>query len=315
MTRAALALDIGGTKLAAALVTADGQVRGRRQCPTPAAEGPTAVLDAAATLLTGGAAGAAAAMTPPHALGVAAAGVVDPGTGSVVSAVATLARWAGAQVGPVLSARTGLPTTVDNDVNAMGVAEARLGAARGFPSALFLAVGTGVGGAIVLNGRLWRGATFSAGEIGHIPVALGAGPLQDSLCNCGRRGHLEAVASGPAIAARYAQRSGRSDAPSLEAVHALAQDGDRTAIEVIRETGNLLGRALGGLLNVLDVAVVVVGGGVLSLGTHLWDPLVAAARAEARPGPARAIVRRSALGVDAALVGAALLALDHERSE
>ncbi|MFF0523596.1 ROK family protein [Actinomadura nitritigenes] len=265
------ALDIGGTKIAAALVDRSGTVLRRGRVPTPAGGG-DAVLAAAAELLDGlGLAG-----SDVRGLGVGAPGVIDPDTGRVVSATDVLPGWAGTPVRETLTALTGLPVTVVNDVRAMAYGEARAGAGAGHHRVLHVSVGTGVGGALTTGGDLDHGAHGTAGELAHLLVPE-RGPVP---CGCGRRDHLEAAASGPAIAAT-------GDAP---------------------RAGALLGRALAGLLAVLDPDAVVIGGGVAQIGAPYLDAVAAAFRDEALP-PLRATpIVPARLGTDAPLVGAALLA-------
>ncbi|WP_346044171.1 ROK family protein [Actinomadura chokoriensis] len=264
------ALDIGGTKIAAALVDADGTVQWRGRAATPRTGG-DGVVAAAARLL------AEAGDAPVRALGVGAPGVIDQETGRVVSATEVLPGWAGTPVRDALAERTGLPVAVVNDVRAMAYGEARDGAGAGHHRVLHVSVGTGVGGALTTGGRLEHGAHGTAGEIAHLLVPE-RGPVP---CGCGRRDHLEAVVSGPAIEAA-------GDAP-----HA----------------GSVLGRALAGLLAVLDPDAVVIGGGVAQIGAPFLDAVTAAFRAEALP-PLRATpIVPARLGTDAPLVGAARLAM------
>ncbi len=311
MTVPVIGLDIGGTKLAAALFGPDGEMVARQRSASPAADGPAAVVAASAALVNQLKAAAARgpAVRRPAALGVATAGVVDPSAGVIRSAGDTIMDWAGVRIGPLLEARTGLPTAVENDVNAMALAEASRGAARGAESALVVAVGTGVGGALVLGGALRRGPTGTAGEIGHLPVDVAADGPAAALCGCGRPGHLEALVAGPAIARRYAALTGCRTRPSLEDVSRACQDGDETALAVIERAGTVLGRALGGLANVIDPEVIVLAGGVLGVGRPFLDPMTAALRAETLPGPAGVAVHLSELGQDAGVIGAAIAAL------
>ncbi|TDE18818.1 ROK family protein [Actinomadura sp. 6K520] len=264
-----MALDIGGTKLAAAVVDGEGTVVDRARVATPAGDG-NAVLQAAARLLAG------FGDAPVRALGVGAPGVIDPESGRVVSATGVLPGWAGTPVREALTDLTGLPVTVVNDVRAMAYGEAHAGAGAGHHRVLHISVGTGVGGALTTGGRLEHGAHGTAGEVAHLLVPE-RGPVP---CGCGRRDHLEAVASGPAIAAT-------GDAP-----HA----------------GSLLGRALAGLLAVLDPDAVVVGGGVAQIGAPFLDAVTAAFRADALPPLRGTPIVPAGLGTDAPLVGAALLA-------
>lgn len=299
-------LDIGGTKTAAALVDSDGRVVDRAQAATPGADGPDAVLEVAVSLVRSLMTARAARST--LALGVGSAGVVDPVTGVILSATDVLASWAGTDVRGRLAAAFEVPTVVRNDVHAHALGEAAYGAAAGRTSLLHVAVGTGVGSAFVhtgLPGGLLTGTHAAAGHAGHVPSPQ-AGDLP---CPCGARGHLEAVAAGPAIVREHRRRTG-SQARDLRDVAALAAAGDADATDVIRASGVAVGAAIGGLVNVLDPDVVVVGGGVAALGALWWGPLREAAAREVLPVLAETPVQASRLGQDAALLGAAALAWD-----
>ncbi|MFJ1539983.1 ROK family protein [Micromonospora chalcea] len=294
------ALDIGGTKTTAALVTASGEVVDRYTAPTPGRSGAAAVLDTAAGLVEKLRADAPGVV---RALGVGSAGVIDSGSGLVLSATDVLTGWAGTDLRGDLARRLGVPVTVVNDVHAHALGEARHGVAAGYDTVLYVAVGTGVGASFVLGDTVLAGAHSAAGHAGHQPSAY-AGTLP---CTCGGRGHLEAIAAGPALAAEYARRTGRPVA-DLRAVAALAAGGDETARDVVRLGGTAVGSAVGGLVNVLDPAAVVVGGGVTGLGEPWWRALRDAVPAETLPALAGVPVLASTLGPDAPLLGAASLA-------
>ncbi|WP_431899530.1 ROK family protein [Micromonospora chalcea] len=294
------ALDIGGTKTTAALVTAAGEVVGRRTAPTPGRSGAAAVLDTAAGLVEKLRADAPDVV---RALGVGSAGVIDSGSGLVLSATDVLTGWAGTDLRGDLGRRLGVPVTVVNDVHAHALGEARHGVAAGYDTVLYVAVGTGVGASFVLGDTVLAGAHSAAGHAGHQPSAY-AGTLP---CTCGGRGHLEAIAAGPALTAEYVRRTGRPVA-DLRAVAALAAGGDETARDVVRLGGTAVGSAVGGLVNVLDPAAVVIGGGVTGLGEPWWRALRDAVPDETLPGLAGVPVLASTLGPDAPLLGAASLA-------
>lgn len=320
------AIDIGGSKVLAGIVSVTGAVVTRAEVRRPAT-GPEGVLDAARSLLDGllGVPGAAVTSGPGAAvtsgpgaavtvagLGVATAGVVDHASGRILSAVETIPHWAGTEVGRILEEHTGVPTVVENDVNAVAIAEGTAGAAAGAASVLAVGVGTGIGGALVVDGRLYRGASSSAGELGHIPVDIFGGERPGGRCSCGRTGHLESVAAGPAIAADYARRTGRASATLEEVASALAA-GDEHAAAAVADGARALGRALGGLANTVDPEVLVLFGGVLALGDPYLCQVEAALRAEALPGPSTVRVAKAALGNDAGLIGAALNAAEQLR--
>ncbi|GAA2207316.1 ROK family protein [Nonomuraea monospora] len=300
-------LDIGGTKMAAALVDRSGTVMATATRPTPATAGRDAILTAAADLLRTLSGNEAIA-----AVGVGAAGVVDQRRGVVVSATQALAGWAGTDLRGELSRRLALPVAVDNDVHAHALGEQWRGAAAGYADVLLIAIGTGIGASMILDGRVRHGAHAVAGHAGHVPVASAAGLA----CPCGGRGHVEAVASGPALLAQYRNRSG-TDVDHLAEVARLAAAGDPVAIAVLAEGGTAAGQAIGGLMNVIDPEIVVIGGGVPGCGEPWWRPLRAAVRAETLPALRDVPVVPATLGADAALLGAARLAftlLDHQEA-
>ncbi|MFC8415422.1 ROK family protein [Streptomyces coelicoflavus] len=289
-----IGLDLGGTKIAAALVGTDGTVLARHTRPTPATRGAGAVLDALAE--------AAREVWAPGttAIGVAAAGVIDPATGTVTSATDTIRGWAGTALAAGLATRTGLPVACDNDVRAAAATE--LDGPDDDSTLLYAAVGTGVGGAVAAAGRMLHGAAGIAGHLGHLPS-----PEADGLpCTCGATGHLEAVAAGPAITAHCA-RLGGEPAGRLQTVAERAARGDPHAITAITLGARATGRALGGLANALGPHRVVVAGGVPRIGALYWDALCAAFTAELMP-PLRDLRPRPPRGgADAAVLGAAVL--------
>jgi glucokinase len=298
----ALGIDVGGTKTCAAVVDPAGRVLRTTTAPTPARAGAAAILRTAADLATELLRWADSQGIEVVGCGAGVAGTVDA-RGVISHATAALPGWAGTDVAGGLSEALDRTVTVVNDVHAMALGEHRFGAAADTGSALIVAVGTGIGGAIVSGGALVIGRTGTAGALGHVPVPA----AEPRTCPCGRIGHVEAYASGPAIVADYVARGGVAD--RLQQVAAAARAGDRLARGVISAAGEVLGTVLGGLSNVLDPDVVVIGGGVANLGDMFFDPLESALRRHALVGPDRVRIRRAALGDLAAVVGAASLAL------
>lgn len=288
-------VDIGGTKTAAALITPEGVLLDRTVLPTPAERGPAAVLDTAARAV-------ALLGRSVDAVGVGSAGVIDPRTGRVRSATSALPGWGGTDLRGLLAARLGLPVGVDNDVNAHALGEHWRGAAAGHACVLLLTVGTGVGGCLLIDGRVHHGAGGAAGEAGHLPVPAAAGLP----CPCGGIGHAEAAASGPAMTAAYRGLTDAQDA-TLAFVDSLAKEGDPTALAVLRKGATALGEAVGGLVNVLAPDLVLLGGGVSRCGPAWWDVLRATVASHLVPAVAGTPLRVGSLGDDAALYGAALL--------
>ncbi|GGK77682.1 ROK family protein [Ornithinimicrobium pekingense] len=315
-----LAVDIGGTKIAAGLVPGHGggtAVEHLTTVPTPAAEGGEAVvqaaLGAARTVLD-------AAAEPPARVGISSAGTVEPGTGRVTHATNLILGWAGTPLGERFTEALGMPTAVLNDVHAHGLGEVLGGAATGTRSALVVAIGTGIGGCHVVDGAPVLGARGVAGHVGHVPVAEASGLR----CSCGHDGHLEALASGTGVAAEMQRRTGRRlsgrevaalAGASADAVRADAVQRDDPDAPVAREVlalaGRATGRALGGLLNVLDPQVLVVGGGLSQAGGPWRQALLEGVREQAMDVVADVPVRFSDLGVQAALRGAAHWATEH----
>lgn len=289
-------VDIGGTKIAVATVDGSGSITATAQAPTPT-QGSRAILDRVATLI--GELGAQVA-----AVGVGSAGVIDPRTGVVTSATDSIPGWAGTELRDQLCLRLNLPVAVDNDVHAHALGEYRQGQLKDADCALMVTVGTGIGASLLLQGQVHRGSHATAGHLGHLPTPAATGRR----CPCGSRGHLEAVASGPAMMASYHDRGGAA-ASDLAEVTARADAGDNLAHAVIVEAATALGTMLGGLANLLDPDRLVIAGGVASCGDRWWDALRDSANKELLPALADTTrIRSSSLGGDGALLGAAYLA-------
>lgn len=275
--RRAAALDVGGTKLAAAVVDEGGAIVRRAQVPTPATGDPEVLWSAVEGVLVD-----AVGDHEVVACGIGCGGPMTAG-GTLVSPL-HLPAWRSFPLRDRVAARLAVPTAIDNDAKAIALAEGWRGAAVGERHYLGMVVSTGVGGGIVLDGRLLPG---NAGHVGHVVVEPDGRP-----CRCGGRGCLEAEASGTAIA-------GLTGRPAAEAPP-----------EVVARTGALVGRGVASVCNLLDLRLAVVGGSV-ALG---WGaPFFAAAQAEldarARlPSSAGARIVPAALGADAPLVGAAAVA-------
>jgi glucokinase len=287
-------VDIGGTTTMVVLCTEDLVVLDRVELPTPAADGGQAmvgvVLDGLRLLLD---------RLPSRLLGVGvgAAGLVDTRSGHILVASDSFSGWAGFAVTETIEAALGVPAFLDNDVNAFLRGEASKGAVEGEPDALGMTLGTGVGGALWMSGELLEGPHGAAGEIGHIP---GFGDIP---CSCGGRGHLETLAAGRSIAARYAERTGRHT--TARGVAAAAERGDQDAFAVFQAAGSGIAQAILITAGLVDVTTVVIGGGV-SRAWSLLEPLVTGALAAEPPVSGHPIrLMRARLGGDAVAIGAA----------
>lgn len=298
-----LAVDIGGTKTTAAVVTMyprGPEILAQKTGPTPASSGPEAVIGNALGLSRQVCDEMPANIGAVTAVGIASAGVIRPGSGHVTHATAAISRWAGAELSQPFEQCFGVPVRVLNDVHAHGLGEAAFGVGRGAHSMVLMAIGTGIGGCHVLRGEPVTGHRGAAGHIGHLPVAEAAGLV----CPCGRQGHLEALASGPGIL-DYARTLGlaTSDGPALAAA---ARDGQTEAVTAYQVAGRATGRVIGAVLNVLDVEVVALTGGVAQVGSPWLEALTAGMAMEAMDVVADTPVRLAAGGVHAALFGAAV---------
>ncbi|MCI4063034.1 ROK family protein [Micromonospora sp. R77] len=283
-----------------ALVRPDGSTVHTERHPTDAGRGPDAVVDTILEVAEGLAGKARAADLTPVACGIAVPGVVDEARGVAV--------WS-ANVGfrdvplrELAAARLGLPTALGHDVRVGGLAEARLGAGRGTGHVLFVAIGTGIAAAHVVDGSAATGAHGAAGEIGHILVRPD-GPR----CGCGRPGCLEAVASAAAVARRYAELTG--DPVTAAEVADRAAAGEPAAARVWQETVAALADGLATGQALFDVETVVIGGGLAQAGPRLLDPLRVALHERMTFHREPRLVG-AALGDEAGCLGAALLALD-----
>lgn len=292
-----VAVDLGGTKIAVAAVDRDGHCGPVITRPTPAHEGPDRVLAAIADAVRQ----VMDTLPTVVAVGIGAAGVIDDRTGTVLAATDAITDWPGTNISEALRQALGLPVVVDNDVNAHAAGEAWLGAGRGATNVLMVAIGTGVGGAVILDGQPLHGGHHVAGEIGHVP-ARGAEHLT---CGCGRPGHLEAIASGPGLLRHYHFRGGDIAVADTREVVERARLGDSVASRAVCEAASALGTCMAGFIMLSDPDVVVVGGGLTDAGDVWWEPMEAALRSELIDIVGQVPVRSAELGSAAALVGAA----------
>lgn len=289
-----IGVDLGGTSIRVAVVDASGSIVSRVERPTPVGSEPdllAALEGAIGEVFTAGVA----------AIGVAVPSRIDRARGRAVSS--TNVPLDDLDLRDIVARRFGRPAQIENDATAAAIGEWQLGAGRGSRNLVMLTLGTGIGGGLILDGRPYRGTSGAAGEIGHIVVDLDGPPCQGT---CNGRGHLEGLASGTAAAALARDLFG-PDADAHTLVDA-AEGGNRDAIAALERIGRYLGAGIASLVNLLEPELVVVGGGFAAAGELLLGPARAVL---ARDGvtPSRDTVRvvLAALGVDAGLVGAALV--------
>jgi glucokinase len=308
-----LALDIGGTKIAGGIVNADGALLRREAVPTEAAQGSKQIIANALRLSKDLLdSHRQVSRIPVLALGVGSVGQIDYASGRVVFATSTLPGWAGTCLKSTLSAELGLSTFVENDANAAAYGEYRAGAARGYRHVVCLTLGTGIGGGVIADGQLLRGATGSAAELGHVAVEMNGDP-----CPCGRRGCLEAYSSGSALL-RTAKnrldflprgtRSVLSVQPTLTGpvIFEAAANGDSLAQDVVERYCRYLAKGLTSFQFAFDPESFVLGGGVSEVGELLLEGIRCALPEQDR----HIRLLLASLGNDAGLIGAALLARD-----
>lgn len=316
-TEVAIGVDVGGTTTKGGLVTPEGRIVDRAEWPTDATAGTRAIIGVATALSER----AARTGLTVIGLGIGAAGFVDAERGAIT--FSPNIDYDEPEIGRALARQLPYPVFVDNDANAAAWGERMFGAARGRDDVVMLTLGTGLGAGFVVGGRVLRGATGAAAELGHTIVDPG-GPA----CPCGLQGCLEQLVSGNAIArlGREAARqhpdslmvelAGSIEAISARSVSEAAQRGDAEAGGILRQAGRALGIGLSNVVNIFDPAVIVLGGAVV----HAGDPLLGPARDQmnamlAAQGrrPQRLVVAE--LRNDAGLIGAAALALAESTEE
>jgi glucokinase len=307
-------IDVGGTNLRVALGDEAGELVDRRVRNTDPAAGAEEGVKTLAEMMEELAYAHGLAMTDVGSAGIGVPGPTDPARGVLIDPP-NLPGWHNAPVADLLEAATGVPTNLENDAHLAAYGEFHRGAGRGSRDLVFVTVSTGIGGGIVIDGKLYSGAGGAAGEVGHVVIDPN-GPI----CSCGRRGHLEALASGTAMARIAGERIAAGEPSSLSRLEAItardigvaAGEGDALAASVLADAGRLLGLSLGGLLDILDPEVLVLGGGVIQIGPPLLDHLHAAIREQAfETIYSHVRIATAGLGQDAGLVGALEWARDH----
>ncbi len=300
-----LALDIGGTKLAAGVVDTSGGVHSFVVASTLAEEGPDSGLERLFELGRQAVRESGVASPAIAAVGIGAGGPLDAARG-VLIAPPHLPGWVDVPLIQRAEEAFGLPAALENDATAAAAGEHRFGAGAGTRHMVYLTISTGVGGGTVIDGRLYRGAGGNGGELGHVTVDYDGRPCR----GCGRRGCLEAYVSGTSIAER-AREAGMEGAVAGDVAEA-AKAGDPIAMAVWDETVDALACGLTSIVNLFEPELVVLGGGVVSgTGEQLLGPVRTRVRAESMP-PAAAEVQivAAALGKRVGVVGAAAIAIE-----
>lgn len=296
-----LGIDLGGTNLKVALVNQRFQIIRKAVQNTQSYHRTRELVAGIRRIVEGLCAEAGIRRSQLKGAGVGLPGPVDAAQG-LVHFFPNIKGWRNVRLGALLTEELRIPVFLDNDANLMCLAEYHLGAARKSRNAVCITLGTGVGGGVISEGRLYHGSGFAAGEVGHIPLNE-AGPR----CNCGGIACLEAYVGNQRLLGQAARVFGRT--VSLEQVSALAHRGNRKAIAFWQQIGNRIGVMLAGVVDLLNPEVVVIGGGVANAGPVLLESIRATVKRRAMPVQARMVrVLKARLGNDAGLIGAALLA-------
>lgn len=303
-----IGIDLSGPKIRAATVRANGQVLDRRETTMAAAK----LVEQVASLVN-----ELRANNPQiAAVGIAIPGLVNRQTDRVIAS-RDLPATVRESLHSDLMEATGLRVELENDANAAAYGEYKIGAGHGSRDMFYVTIGEGIGGAIILDGKLWTGASGFAGEFGHITI-----DTEGIECECGNTGCLETIASGPSIVRRANERLYRDGTSSLsklainknftaDDVAHEANNGDDFSLMMIERTGKFIGTGVASVLNLLNIERIVLGGGVMDAGDLILKPIIQEAKRRAfQPCFEATTIIAATLGADAVLIGAAMLARD-----
>lgn len=315
----AIGVDIGGTKIACAVVSFEGahapKLSYYHEVPTVAEEGGEKVMERVisvirATLDEARECENDAFMHTLFGIGVGSAGCPDPRDGSIASANEIMPGWTGMPVVARLTEAFNLPAGIIGDVQAHALGEARWGAARGVSSCLLVACGTGIGGALIIDGRVFRGAHGVAGHVGHTLHPL----ARDFTCQCGRDAHIESIASGQGIGALYqgvpASASAYNPAQDGAWVSKEAESGNERAMQVLKSSGYALGESIASWVNIFDPEIIILTGSVCAAGSNWRDAVKEGFQSQALDQLKHIALVPPALGGAAPIIGAAEHVLD-----
>lgn len=294
MNEPILVFDIGGTKLAAGVMMPNHRLIHRRQFPTTAHEGADAIFERLITLGQQVLDCAKGSETP-KAIGVASGGQIDVRSGVVVHATENIPGWSGLALGPMLSDALGLPVVIENDANCFTLAESVLGAGQGYHHLLVVAIGTGVGGGLIVDGALYSGWQGKAGEVGHFCLQ----PTDGRPCSCGQNGCLESYTATRIIVAR-------SGYPSIQALATDYHAG--VDIPAVSEAAHWLGIGLASLAHIIGPEAIVVGGSVGLLGERYLAGVQKSYCERTMPSYRAIPILMAHMGADSGLLGAGILA-------
>ena len=308
-------IDLGGTKILVLITDEQGSVLGEERVPTLAAQGPDAVITRIVEAVRAAAAHARVAVPDIRVAGVSAPGPINSAEGDITDPP-NLPGWHNVRLARVLHEQLGVPAVLENDANCACVGEHQFGAGRGYRHLLYVTISTGIGGGVIIDDKLYAGASGAAGEVGHMGVAM-SGPT----CGAGHVGCLEAFASGTAIARRAREmiaagglprtaRLAEHDPPlSARTVYLAGQQGEAAAAAIITEAGRYLGVGLASMINAFNPQAIVLGGGLTNMGDALLGPAIEVARTRSFAQSFMDVrIVESELGDNAAALGAVAVA-------
>ena len=315
-----LAIDLGGTKIFAAIISSKGQVMARERCLTLADKGPEVVINRIFSAIDHLLSQKNINLSQLSGISIAAAGAIDSEKGLITSSP-HLPGWHDVPLRDIVKEKYKVNTFLINEANAAALGEYYFGVGQGVNNLVLLTVGTGIGGGIIINGRLYSGASGSAGEIGHTTIDVN-GPR----CSCGNIGCLEALISGTAIAREAIRRIRQGERSSLteivggkienitaEEVLTATRAGDSLASEVILKAATYLGVGLANVVNIFNPEMIIIGGGMAKMGDLLLNPARQVVRERAFQLSAQAVqIVPAQLGDDAGVLGAAVFAFQQE---
>lgn len=317
-----LGVDLGGTKIATALATAQGEILARGRRSTPAQAGPDAVIKSICAAIDKILSAKRLEPSQLLGIGIAAAGIIDSDKGKVISSP-NLPGWHEVPLRDAVEQRFGIPVYLGNDATLAALGEWRFGLKKGIANLIYITVSTGIGGGIIADGKLYTGVCGVAGEIGHMTIDIN-GPK----CNCGNIGCWETLASGTALAREAVKQIGEGAKTSIiefvngdiskidaKVVDLAAKQGDELAKELISRLGYYLGVGLVNLVNIFNPELILIGGGVAKTGDLLLQPAIKVVKERAFSTPANAVkIKPALLGDDSGILGAVAFVLEHSKN-
>ena len=318
-----LGIDLGGSKILTAVINSQGNILSRDYRVTPADKGLEAVIYELLESLSRASDQAGISVSELAAIGVGAPGISNPETGIVFTSP-HLPDWHNVPLRDIIERESGKRTFLTNDANAAALGELYFGAGRGARNFIYVTISTGIGGGIVIDGKIYTGALGTAGEIGHMTI-----DDNGLRCNCGNTGCWETLASGSALARHAKHRikegvetsildyaGGNTEEVTAQVIQTAAEHGDILAKELIAETGYYIGVGLANLINIFNPELIVIGGGLSNIGDMLLDPAFKVAGERAYKESCRAVrFALAELGENSGVIGAAVFALQEMKKK